>query len=418
MPSTESETLRAQIGKHWYREIDKKQWKVYVAAYLGWGLDFFDLMLFYFVMVFIGRSLKLNTGQLGLLASAALIASAFGGLLFGFVADRFGRKSSMILSIFIYAIATGLCGVSHTLTTLMVFRVFVGLGIGGEWSTGVAWVSEVAPKQYRVRILSIIQSANVVGVICAVLLTGIMVPRFGWRSVFLVGVLPALLALWISWGLTESDIWSRREKISSSHLFKELVTTSGKNLVLCTILASLGMIGYWAIQSWVPTYLAMPVAAGGRGLNLMRTTMWIVTIPLGGIVGHIAFGFIAEKVGLKITFVLYLLLAAIVMPLYFTARDVNVLLYLGPIIGVACAYYAGFAAYFPAMFPTRVRGTGQGVAYNVGRAISGLTPAAVGGIAMKVGMGNALLMATGIFVVAALFVIFAMPNLKHDLTIQ
>ena len=213
----------------------------------------------------------LNTAQLGLLASVALISSAFGGLVFGFIADKVGRKSSMVYSILLYAIATGLCGASSTLTALMVFRVFVGLGIGGEWSTGVAYISETWPKQYRIRILGIVQSASVIGVIAAILLTGVMVANFGWRSVFYVGAIPALLALWIRWGIPESEIWAQQKKISSGHLFKELVTTSGKNLVVCTVLATLGMIGYWAIQSWVPAYLAMPIAAGGRGLNLMRT---------------------------------------------------------------------------------------------------------------------------------------------------
>jgi predicted MFS family arabinose efflux permease len=311
-----------------------------------------------------------------------------------------------------------LCGVSSTLTALMVFRVFVGLGIGGEWSTGVAYISETWPKQYRIRILGVVQSASVIGMICAILVTGVMVSNFGWRSVFYIGAIPGLLALWISWGIPESEVWAKQEKISLGHLFKELFTTSGTNLVVCTLLATLGMIGYWAIQTWIPAYLAMPVAAGGRGLNLMKTTLWMVTIPLGGIVGSIAFGFIAEKIGVKVTFILYFVLAAIVLPLYLTVRNVDVLLYLGPIIGISCSYYAGFAAAFPVMFPTRVRATAQGVAYNVGRAISGLAPAVVGGIALKVGMGNALLAATGIFVVAALFVIVAIPNFKKGLAIE
>ncbi|HEV2206963.1 MAG TPA: MFS transporter, partial [Candidatus Acidoferrales bacterium] len=187
----------------WPRHTTSAQRRTLLAGGLGWMLDAFDVMLYSLVLAHLMRDFGMSESVGGLLNSLTLIASAIGGFLFGFIADRIGRTRSLMASILIYSIASGACGLSNTIAELGIFRFILGLGMGGEWSTGAALVAETWPAEHRGKALGFMQSTYAIGEMLAVVAVGFILPRFGWRAVFFVGVLPALLVFWIQRSVPE-----------------------------------------------------------------------------------------------------------------------------------------------------------------------------------------------------------------------
>ena len=195
----------------WYKDINKQQWKALIAAFLGWALDAFDFLLYNFVIVTLIKEWGLTTASTGLVASVSVVASALGGMVFGRVADRFGRMKALTITVLIYSFATGLSGLSQNIWQLMFFRLLVGLGMGGEWSAGAALISETWPKEHRGKAMSIMQSGYAVGGLTAALIAGPLIHALGWRPVFFIGIIPALLVFWIRKHVEEPEIWTKNE---------------------------------------------------------------------------------------------------------------------------------------------------------------------------------------------------------------
>src|SRR3954471_22170468 len=190
------------------------QRRTLIAAALGWMLDAFDVMLYSLVLVHVMRDLGMTQKQAGLLNTLTLVASGVGGLMFGFVADRIGRKRALMLSILTYSVCSFASGLATSVLMLAVFRFILGLGMGGEWNTGATLVAETWPSHLRARALSIVQSSWALGYAAAALVAGLMLRHFNWRYVFFVGILPALVTLWIQKSVPESEMW--REKKTST----------------------------------------------------------------------------------------------------------------------------------------------------------------------------------------------------------
>lgn len=202
-----------QKDKKWYEEINRNQWKTVIAGGLGWALDSMDVMLYAMIVVHIMSELQLGTTQGGLLTTITLVASGIGGMLFGLIADKWGRKFSLTLSIVTYSLFTAACGFSQTLTQLIVFRFILGLGMGGEWTAGAALVTESWPAKHRGKAMGLMQSCWALGYAVAALITAIILPKYGWRAVFFAGILPALFTFWVRRYVEESNIWTTdREK--------------------------------------------------------------------------------------------------------------------------------------------------------------------------------------------------------------
>jgi MFS family permease len=178
-----------------------------LAASLGWMLDGFDVMLYALVVTALLRDLSITTGVAGLLGSLTLVASGIGGILFGVIADRFGRRRALIGSVLVYSVFTAACGFAQSIWQLGVFRFVLGLGMGGEWTSGAAIVSETWPDRHRGKAVALMQSAWAIGYAAAALVVALVLPRFGWRVVFMIGILPALLTLWIRSSVEESEVW-------------------------------------------------------------------------------------------------------------------------------------------------------------------------------------------------------------------
>ena len=397
----------------WPERVTPAERRSLWAGGLGWMLDAMDVMLYSMVLAHLMRDLGMDKASGGLLNSLTLLASAIGGLLFGFLADRVGRTRALMLSILVYSLASGACAFSTTIVELAIFRFVLGLGMGGEWTTGAALIAETWPAEHRGKALGLMQSSWAIGEMIAAGVVALVLPRFGWRAVFLVGVLPALVVLWIRRDVKESEIWLRQwEKGGTGSLLVLWQKDLRRNGLLATAMNACAMFGYWGLFTWIPAYLALPVAEGGRGLDLMKTTVWLVIMGVGKWFGYALFGFFADAVGRRRSYVAYLLIAAALVPLFGMAETPFWLLVLGPFVAFfGTGFFSGFSAIASELFPTEVRATAMGLSYNLGRGLSAAAPAIVGLLASRFGLGSAFFLQAAAFFAAALLAL-TLPETK------
>jgi MFS family permease len=376
-------------------------------------LDAMDVLLYSFVLNDIRREFGLSDRTSGLLIALPLASSAVGGALFGWLADRIGRTRALTASIAVYSLATAACGVAQSVEQLALFRIVLGLGMGGEWATGAALVAETWPAAHRGKALGLMQSAWAIGYAAAAAVNALVLPVWGWRGVFLAGVVPALLTLWIRRSVEESRVWldGRAHPVAAGgrRLF------DGPLLRLAVVVAAMNaatMFAWWGLFAWIPSYLARPAAEGGAGLSLLRTSTWIILMQAGMWLGYVSYGFLSDRFGRRRTYVTYLLVAAALVPIYGATREPLTLLMLGPFVAFfGTGYFSGFGAVTAEIFPTAVRATAQGVTYNLGRGLSALAPLTVGALAGRYGLGAAFSITSGAFVLAALLWIW-IPETK------
>jgi MFS family permease len=409
-PSSEN----SQFG--WARHTTSAERRTLLAGGLGWMLDSFDVALYSLVLAHLMRDFGMSKAVGGLLNSFTLIASAIGGFGFGFLADRIGRTRSLMASILIYSVASGACGLSNTIAELAIFRFILGLGMGGEWSTGAALVAETWPTEHRGKALGLMQSTYAIGEMIAAGLVGFMLPRFGWRSVFFVGVLPALLVFWIQRSVPEPAIWKERARTQAHGLGSAFRLMWRKDLrrngVIATAMNASSMFGYWGLFTWIPAYLSLPVSEGGRGLSLIKTTAWLIAMGVGKWLGFAIFGFAADAFGRRKSYVAYLLIAAVLVPVYALAHTPIWLLILGPFVAFfGTGYFSGFGAIASELFPTEIRATAMGTSYNFGRGVSAIAPFAIGLMAHRFGLGPSFFLLAGAFFLAAVLAL-ALPETK------
>ena len=390
----------------WWIDADQPARRAFVAAFLGWMLDSFDVMLYAIVLAELIRdpTLHLSLGVAGILGSLTLLSAAVGGVAFGVIADRFGRRRALMAAILIYAIFTAACGFARSATELAVFRVLLGLGMGGEWATGTALVSESFPARHRGKALAFVQSAWAVGYGLAALVNLIVLPIWGWRGVFFVGVLPALVTIWMRRAIVDPPIWlesRRQERGDISAIFRPGVR---RLTIFITLMNACTLFGYWGLNSWVPAYLALEPARGGIGLSSSTMSLFVMSMQVGLWFGYVSFGYIADGLGRKRAYVLFLLATAVLLPLYGILRTPLLLLLLGPMVSFAGAgFYSGFGALIVELYPTAVRGTAAGVCYNVGRIAGAAAPFLVGSLAAAQGFGAAFAVAGFAYFCAAVF---------------
>jgi len=409
----------AQAQVPWYKEITKTQWRALIAAMSGWALDAMDVMLYSMILVQVMEELQMTQTTAGFLATLTLLSSAIGGILFGMVADRYGRTKSLMISICVYSFFTFLCGFSETVTQLAIFRLLLGLGMGGEWVAGAALITETWDAKHRGKAMGLVQSAWAIGYALAAIVAGVISPLWGWRGVFFFGLVPALLAFWIRKGTKEPDIWVKAKNDPVQHKSEKpkLVELFSSRAVKWTLLGSLlsvcAQFGYWGLFTWIPAYLSQPVEQGGAGLDIMKSTTWIVIMQTGAWLGYVSFGFLADKIGRRKTFILFFALAAILVPLYGMTHDSTNLLILGPFVAFfGSGYFSGFGAVLAELFPTEIRATGQGFCYNFGRGVAATAPTVVGFLATTMGLGGAFGFLSISFAVAALLVLFFLPETR------
>lgn len=373
-----------------------------MAASLGWLLDAFDVMLYALILTAVIQDLGLSRETGGLMASLTLAASAVGGLLFGVVADRLGRTRALNLSILLYSVFTFACGLAQDVMQLAIFRVLLGLGMGGEWASGATLVSETWPEKHRGKALGIMQSCWAIGYGLAAIVVAIVLPRFGWRAVFFVGIIPALFTLWIRRSVKEPDMWVRRADGAKGAWVRGAFPW--KLAILLAAMNAATMFAWWGLNLWVPSYLSLPSTQGGVGLSTETMAMFVVAMQVGMWLGYVTFGFISDALGRRPTYVGYLVIAALLVWIYGMVREPMVLLVLGPFVAFfGTGYFSGFGAVASEIFPTSIRATALGVTYNSGRLLSAVAPFVVGSMAQRRGFGPAFTLTAFAFLAAALF---------------
>ncbi len=399
----------------WFREAPPEGRRALLAAASGWMLDAMDVMLYAFALTAIRAEFGLDGAQAGLLASVTLVASAVGGIGAGLLADRIGRARVLVLSILAYSLFTGLTATARTVAELALWRALVGLGLGGEWSAGSVLVAETWPAAHRGKAIGLMQSGWAVGYVLAAFLAAAVLPAWGWRPLFLLGVLPGLLAVWVRWRVPEPAIWRERGARGGGGPGLGILLRPPLlgRVVAATSLATVLLFAYWGLFTWVPTYLAMPQAQGGAGLGLVRSTGFVVAMQAGAFFGYTTFGFLADRFGRRPVFLAFVLGAAVVVPAFgLLARSEGGLLLLAPLVGyLGHGYFSVFGALLAELFPSPVRGAAQGFCYNAGRAVSALAPFTIGALADRHGLGSALAL-TAAFYVAGAFLMRFLPETK------
>jgi len=389
----------------WWKQASPDARRALVAASFGWMLDSFDVMLWAMVLAALMPDLGLSKATAGLLGSLTLAASAVGGLVFGLVADRFGRRRALMASIAIYSVFTAACGVANGVLMLAAFRLFLGLGMGGEWASGAALVSETWPAEHRGKALGIVQSSWAVGYALAAAVAALILPVWGWRGVFFVGVLPAFFTLWIQRRVREPEIWTaaRAAAPKARPAFGEIFGRGRLRLTLfITLMNACTMFGWWGFNLWLPAYLSLAPEAGGIGLGPRAMSALVIFMQAGMWLGYITFGFISDRLGRKRSYVTFLVAAAAFMVLYSRTRQPLVLFALGPFVAFfGTGYFTGFGALTAEIYPTAVRATAQGLTYNAGRIVSALAPLVVGSLAQTRGFSLAFALIAAAFLLAA-----------------
>jgi MFS family permease len=382
---------------------------------MGWGLDAFDVMLFSLTLPDVIKELGLTKTQAGALGSITLLGGAAGGLMFGWIADRFGRTKALMGAVLIYSIFTAACGLSQNLWQFAVLRALLGLGMGGVWAAGAALVSETWPARIRGRVLGFMQSAWAIGFAAAALVNSFVGPQWGWRAVFFVGVLPAFFVIWVQRRVEEPAIWlARKAAKRESHADLRPPTSDirftdmfrgnllGTTLVV-TFMNACALFGWWGLNSWIPAYLRLGTADGGVGLDTRTMSWFVVAMQVGMWFGYVSFGYISDAIGRKRVYVAYLLMASLLLPLYGALKVPLLLLLLGPAVAFfGTGFFSGFGAVTAEIYPTTIRATAQGFTYNIGRVASAAAPFTIGSLATTNGFGIAFLVSGAAYLLGAI----------------
>jgi len=398
------------------RQATPGQRRTLLAASLGWALDAFDAMLYSLVLAMLMRDLGMSKTVAGSLGTLTLLASGIGGVLFGFLADRIGRKHALMASILTYSLCSFASGLATTITMLAIARFILGLGMGGEWNTGATLVAESWPSEFRAKAISIVQSSWALGFAAAALIAGPVARYWGWRAVFFVGILPAIITLWIQNSVPESEMWKKRRAIpAQTGQVQRLAADSGSSIKLILqppyarytfallFFNFFAMFSWWGLFTWLPPYLSLPIEQGGRGFGVLGMTTLMVVLNLFGMFpGYASFGWVADHVGRRKAFLVYTLIAAALIPLYAAARSQATLLVVGTLVAFfGTGIFSGSGIMGSEIFPTAVRARALGFTYNGARTMSSLAPLVIGRVGQAKGLGWAFYLCAAGYLLAA-----------------
>jgi len=402
------------------RQATPGQRRTLLAAALGWALDAFDAMLYSLVLALLMRDLGMSKTIAGSLGTLTLLASGIGGVLFGFLADRIGRKHALMASILTYSVCSFASGLATSIAMLAVARFVLGLGMGGEWNTGATLVAESWPNELRAKAISIVQSSWALGFAAAALVAGPVARFYGWRAVFFVGILPAVITLWIQRRVPESEMWRERQEptggedrgaagrdVTSYVSTKFSVIFRApyvKHTFALLLFNFFGMFAWWGLFTWLPPYLSLRTEQGGRGFGVMGMTTLMVVLNLCGMFpGYASFGWVADHLGRRRAFLLYTLVAAVFIPFYAAARSQGVLLVLGTVVAFfGTGIFSGSGIMGSEIFPTAVRARALGFTYNGARTLSSIAPLVIGRVGQTKGLSWAFYLCAAGYLLAAL----------------
>lgn len=388
-------------------------WKALAGSAIGYAMDGFDLLILGFMLPAITAGLQLSPGQAGALVTWTLIGAVAGGILFGALSDRYGRVRMLTWTILLFAVFTGLCALAQGFWDLLVYRTIAGIGLGGEFGIGMALAAEAWPAAKRARVSSYVALGWQTGVLAAALLTPLLLMHIGWRGMFVVGVLPALVAWVLRNKLHEPEVFVQREKApktGGSNAFRLLVKDARTTRVSLgiVILCSVQNFGYYGIMIWLPTFLSQKL-----GFSLTKSGLWTAVTVIGMMFGVWVFGQLADRIGRRPTFLLYQAGAVVMVIVYSQLTDPTIMLFAGALMGMFVnGMVGGYGTLMSEAYPTAARATAQNVLWNIGRAIGGLGPVVVGALAARYSFQIAIALLASLYVLDMLATRFLIPELK------
>jgi benzoate transport len=385
-----------------------------VASVLGYAMDGFDLLILGFMLPVIAVDLHLSSAQAGSLVTWTLIGAVAGGVIFGVLSDYFGRVRMLTWTILIFAVFTGLCALAQGYGDLLVYRTIAGIGLGGEFGIGMTLVAEAWPASQRARVSSYVGLGWQLGVLAAALLTPLLLPVIGWRGMFALGLLPAVVSFIVRRRVEEPALFSEHAGRRAGHgqirrlplklLVKDARTTRASLGV--TILCSVQNFGYYGLMIWLPSYLSKTF-----GYSLTKSGVWTAATVVGMGIGIWLFGMAADRFGRKPAFLFYQAGAVVMVFVYSHLTTPFALLIGGAVMGVFVnGMIGGYGALISELYPTEARATAQNVLFNIGRAVGGFGPVAVGALAARFSFGAALGVLASIYVLDILATLFLIPE--------
>jgi MFS family permease len=381
------------------------------ASAIGYGVEGFDLLILVFLLAAIAADFGLSTTRTATLMTGTLMGAVSGGVAFGLLSDYFGRVRVLSWTIIVFGVFTGLCAFSRGYWDLLAYRTLAGLGFGGEFGIGIALVSETWPAALRARAASYVALGGQAGILAAALLTPILLPRIGWRGMFLLGVVPVFLTFGLRRLIPEPPIFV--EAIRHGHkvapirlLFKDAqaVKVSAGVLILCSV----QQIGYYGLMTWLPYILSTR-----HGLSLTKTGIWTAVTVLGMSSGIWIFGQLADRIGRRPSFFLFQAIAAVMVVVYSRLEQPWELLVGGAVMGMFVnGMLGGYGALISELYPTEARSTAQNLFFNVGRAMGGLGPLLLGFLAAKYSFATAIALLASLYMVDLLATAFLIPETR------
>jgi MFS family permease len=390
---------------------DANALKALGAATIGYAMDGFDLLILGFMLRALSADLHLGGAAAGSLITFTLFGAVIGGIVFGVLSDYYGRVKVLTWTILLFGIATGLCALAQGYWDLLAYRTIAGLGLGGEFGIGMALVAEAWPPSKRARVSSYVGLGWQAGVLVAALVTPLLLPAIGWRGMFAIGVLPALISLLVRRAVGEPELFTRKtrarpEKMPIRLLFKDKATRRASIGML--ILCSVQNFGYFGLMIWLPSYLS-----GVIGFRLTRTALWTAVTVLGMAFGIWLFGEIADRVGRRPIFFVFQAGAAIMVVVYAQLTSPLALLIGGAVMGVFVnGMLGGYGALMSELYPTAARATAQNVLFNLGRAVGGIGPWAIGAIAAAHSFAAAISLLAILYVLDMIATALLIPERK------
>jgi len=380
----------------WMRDLTAGEKRTMAGCFGGWSLDALDVQIYSFVIPTLLATWHISRGEAGLLGTVTLVVSAFGGWFAGALSDRYGRVRVLQITVLWYAIFTFLCGFAQNFEQLFVLRALQGLGFGAEWSAGAVLMGEMIRDKYRGRAVGFVQSGWAVGwgaaALLYTLLYAVMSDVTAWRVMFWIGLTPALLVLWIRRTIHEPEVFKTRRITQTSGLAQAFSVL--KPPYLATTLKVALMVtgaqgGSYALSVWLPTYLKTE-----RHLSSLNTGSYLLFHIFGAFIGFLVGAYLADAIGRKRTFIVSALGSVLCVAIYLAApiSDGAMLLLGAPLGFILYMMFSAMGPFMTELYPTEVRGAGQGFCYNSGRAIGALFPALVGFLSDRLGLGSAILL--------------------------
>ena len=412
----------------------KERWKIMWASIIGYAMDGLDVLILSFAMAAIVSEFGLTLGEGGMIATYTLIGTVLGGYIFGIFADWWGRVHTFSLTIIIFSIFTGACAFADNAVHLDILRFLAGLGLGGEYGIGMTLVSETWPGAKRARATAGVARGLQAGAGLAAILAAVVLPDYGWRGLFLVGVLPALLAAWARHGIKEPPMWVKRKEMKKAlqarkdagekltaeeeeqlteakkfplaHLFADKKTTI--TTIALTIMTSVQNFGYYGIMVWLPMILLKE-----HGLTTKSMSGWMIVTVIGMIAGIFVFGWLCDRLGRKKPYLLFYVCAAAMVYIYVNLGTPIALLFGGAFLGFFCnGMMAGYGTLLSENYTTDARSTAQNFIFNTGRAVGGFAPVIIGTIAQTNGFNTAFVLLSAVYLAAAVNVLFFVKDTK------